>query len=451
MAETLQAPRQSFDIWGEPTTPNYRVIQRSSSIFDEPTIYGYQDESGNVWSDLQRYGENGPNDPRVLLKSEAANNPYIQALGLVDTDLNKAQELYDLKQTNPSEFYKQVGSQLQNQIYEKYGQNANYDQAYQQLQSLKEVDPATYYENQLKFLGQQVGWQYGQGVSERAEPVKKQIEELAIEAQKAGLNPDQINSILNDSVNQAVQGAQQQRVNAAASSGGALAGLPQFAATVGAMFAAPALAGYLTPALGATLGGAATGATLGGATGGISAALGNGNIGQGILKGGLLGGAGGAVAGGISDFFSVPTVSEDAIAAYANSTPDPILTMSELKSMSPSDLAATLGVQGASNFGTQLASKLGSKLATTGLASLLSGEGGATARASGANSGTDLTSLANALKGSSFTPMNVAQIQYKNPFLFETPGQTEASEGVYDVSGTNPMANALRKRNYGIG
>ena len=38
--------------------------------------------------------------------------------------------------------------------------------------------------------------------------------------------------------------------------------------------------------------------------------------------------------------------------------------------------------------------------------------------------------------------------QYKmnqNPFLFTPQGQTVASEGMYDVSGSNPMANALRK------
>ena len=33
----------------------------------------------------------------------------------------------------------------------------------------------------------------------------------------------------------------------------------------------------------------------------------------------------------------------------------------------------------------------------------------------------------------------------KNPFSFGTQGQTVASPGTYDVSGTNPMANALRK------
>jgi hypothetical protein len=33
----------------------------------------------------------------------------------------------------------------------------------------------------------------------------------------------------------------------------------------------------------------------------------------------------------------------------------------------------------------------------------------------------------------------------ENPFNFGTQGQSVASPGMYDVSGTNPMANALRK------
>jgi hypothetical protein len=37
-------------------------------------------------------------------------------------------------------------------------------------------------------------------------------------------------------------------------------------------------------------------------------------------------------------------------------------------------------------------------------------------------------------------------VKNKNPFLFETPGQTKAMPGEYDVSGSN-LANALRKNN----
>jgi hypothetical protein len=41
-------------------------------------------------------------------------------------------------------------------------------------------------------------------------------------------------------------------------------------------------------------------------------------------------------------------------------------------------------------------------------------------------------------------PGNIYRMN-ENPFNFGTQGQTVASQGMYDVSGTNPMANALRK------
>lgn len=77
------------------------------------------------------------------------------------------------------------------------------------------------------------------------------------------------------------------------------------------------------------------------------------------------------------------------------------------------------------------------------LSKLIGGEGG--------KSGLDLSKLANMLAPSNtYKGLELAQITPKNPFLFTTPGQTQATEGSYDVSGSN-MANALRKKNYGNG
>lgn len=77
------------------------------------------------------------------------------------------------------------------------------------------------------------------------------------------------------------------------------------------------------------------------------------------------------------------------------------------------------------------------------LSKLVGGEGG--------KSGLDLGKLANMLAPSNtYKGLELAQITPKNPFLFTTPGQTQVSEGSYDVSGSN-MANALRKKNYGNG
>ena len=48
------------------------------------------------------------------------------------------------------------------------------------------------------------------------------------------------------------------------------------------------------------------------------------------------------------------------------------------------------------------------------------------------------------------SPVETGPVPYQikmnqNPFTFNIPGQTQATEGMYDVSGMNPMANALRK------
>jgi len=49
----------------------------------------------------------------------------------------------------------------------------------------------------------------------------------------------------------------------------------------------------------------------------------------------------------------------------------------------------------------------------------------------------------------SIAPAQAGAVPYQikmnqNPFTFNTPGQTQATKGMYDVSGINPMANALR-------
>lgn len=75
---------------------------------------------------------------------------------------------------------------------------------------------------------------------------------------------------------------------------------------------------------------------------------------------------------------------------------------------------------------------------------LLSGSG---ATKTGTTGGVDLSKLASLLRPTNVGPTSFGQIKMnQNPFSWATPGQTVASEDMYDVSGTNPMANALRKR-----
>ena len=85
------------------------------------------------------------------------------------------------------------------------------------------------------------------------------------------------------------------------------------------------------------------------------------------------------------------------------------------------------------------------------LAKLLSGTSTATKTASttggttGTTSNANLSALASLLNPSAQTNSYIGQIKAnENPFTFTSAGQTSASPGMYDVSGSN-LANALRK------
>jgi hypothetical protein len=74
--------------------------------------------------------------------------------------------------------------------------------------------------------------------------------------------------------------------------------------------------------------------------------------------------------------------------------------------------------------------------------------GGGNTTAGGAG-GTSQQQIAQYLRGLQ-APAQAGPVPYQikmneNPFTFNIPGQTRATEGMYDVSGVNPMANALRK------
>jgi len=80
------------------------------------------------------------------------------------------------------------------------------------------------------------------------------------------------------------------------------------------------------------------------------------------------------------------------------------------------------------------------------IAKLLGGTGsGTTGGTTGTTSNANLSALANLLKPAAQTNNYVGQIKAnQNPFTFTSAGQTLASPGMYDVSGSN-LANALRK------
>jgi hypothetical protein len=363
-------------------------------------------------------------------------------------------------ENNPDAYYSTLANQLKNDYFDSWKVGHADGSLNNQLEAIKDVSPKSYYEAKLNLLGQEAGWYQGQNTTGGIAPLMKQAEELAPEAYKYGVAPQQMTSLVNQGFSAANRENATRIANEKSSGGSMFSTLPQFAATTAAMFAAPALAGYLTPLVGgsALAGGAATGALLGGATGALNSAIGEKNIGEGLLKGATIGGVLGGVGGGISDAFGAFNAPSEAdLAAYANTTQDPIGTMAQLKDMTPAELANAFGPgagETSSNFLEKATSKVGTTLAKSELAKLLtSPSSGATATPSAASSAasptttgsTTASQLASLLAPAAQTNNFIGQYKMnQNPFTFTSQGQTAASPGMYDVSGSN-LANALRK------
>jgi hypothetical protein len=278
---------------GDPTTWEKVVTGTDPSNPDIAYSYYKDPKTGNLYS-------TNDENAKLVVSGTALSDKNIQTLGLKPEE---AQQLYDLKKSDPTKYYGEVASQIGTQIYDAYRTNGNYDQLYNQLQSLKEVAPQEYYKTQLDFLAKQAGWQTGQNTGDRAAPVMEEIKKLAADAQGAGVKFDDVKNIVNTGFSTAnVQN--QQRIAELGAMGGTgfnFAKDLQPGLVMVAMAAAAAASGGAALAIGeAALGvGAAGAATLGGAVvgagmGALNAAAYNGNIGQGAIKGAIGGGIGGA-------------------------------------------------------------------------------------------------------------------------------------------------------------
>ena len=291
-------------------------------------------------------------------------------------------------------------------------------------------------------------------------------------------------------------------------SGFKLSELLRGVAPVAAFALAPYLAGQFA-SLGSVAGGAATGGILGGSVGGINAAVDNGNILGGVLRGGAIGGAAGAAFGGISDSFRGSDFGSSGMtdgminSGVTGNIYDDVGNLISSGNAAPAAatwnnaFGGTTGIDGASyNAGlmgptyqelgyTGLeAGQMGPTYDELGYTGLNNAEAIAAADAASASAAKGF-SAKNLLSGASQAnklaklltqggsqggsqvgrgmtagnaPFGVQMAQQpmleqfgglyrmnQNPFNFGTQGQSVATPGMYDVSGSNPMANALRK------
>ena len=368
--------------WDADGNPTYNQLSYNYDIVSD-RYNAFQDREGNIWDSVPAQDEFGWTTPKLILSAEVAKDPYISTTGIAQQDPSAAQALYDLKKSNPTEFYNQIAPKLTDKIYQDWrmnNNNAGTQEARNLLEGIKEENPQAYYTAKLTDLGRNVGWQIGQNTGYRNAPTIEQIKGLVPNAMKAGLSAEQIDSIVGNNINAANAFNQSRIANEAASGNfwtenilgaakvGALglgaAGLDA-ALNAGATGMNGALQSYLgttggafVPAEGfsATLPGFANAAGSGSYLASELAGPTYGELGITGVEGGFAGptyaemgytglNQGQAIAAADAASFagitSNPTTQE--MIDFANARPDPIQALTELQGMNPTDLAAALG------------------------------------------------------------------------------------------------------------
>jgi hypothetical protein len=373
-------------------------------------------------------------------KNEGRNASFNNSLqpndviNLLHLEGDEAQQLNNLKQTNPNEFYNQSAQKLADAINFKWQTNSTGDRDYPQLEdalnSIEQVAPQAYYPARISSLANHNAWGVAENNLQGNSDVQKQIDALVPKAIASGVDPSALQSNYQSGYQSGYTGGKQQMANAASSGNfwhdNLIGALKVGSLALGAYGLDSALTAGMTgmvDAAGNIVGGGAEGAAYGSSLG-TNAAL------QGPTYGEL--GVTGVPEGGAG-----PTYAEmgytglnqaDAIAA-ADAASKGLTGADALKYVNQARQVAGTG--------SQLAKLLGG---TTGGTSA-----GTNAGTNASTSGINPQQLASLLGGGQQTNSFIGQIKAnQNPFTFTSAGQTAASPGMYDVSGSN-LANALRK------
>ena len=464
--ERFTAP-DGLEYLREPQTQNVYILNRTPDpftydIFDpkEPT---FQESVGKL-VDIKDLVENPDfENLRNGYNWRGLSNP-----GEKYFDPAYVANLNNLKRTNPNQYYSILAEDIASQASANSSMNkGEHNVAFtNQLNQIKEVNPAAYYKGQFDILGESIGWQIGQNRNDRNPATFEKIQKLIPEAMQAGVSIDEINSIVNSNANFANFTNQQRIANEAASGGSGfklselVRGVAPIAAfAIGAPFLDAALAG------GAAAGSVAGGSTAGGSIGGIS--LGGAftpTAGSGasfLVPGAAAAGAGGSIGGINLGGAFTPTAGSGASFTLPGTTAAGGLMGPTYQELGYTGLEAglagptyaELGYTGLNNAEAIAAADAAAKGFSA--KNLLSGANQANKLAKlltqgGSQTGKNM-GMRNMLVGNEmaqqplFEQFGGLYKMNENPFNFGTQGQSVASPGMYDVSGSNPMANALRK------
>ena len=454
---------EQFNIYGGAT---YFRDPNSGDIYSSETQmpfgeFGQPLENISVPTQLFAKGSD-VNNPDFANLTQSYNWRGINNAGEKYTDPAYAVSLSNLKQQNPDQYYKTLATDISDQILGNWSMNKNEHNAAltNQLESIKDVNPAAYYQAQLNLLSKQSGWQHGQNTFDKAKPYQEKMTELAPKALEAGLSPQQIDSIVGQGFSAASSQNQQFIANRAANYGGGfnlgelVRGVAPVAAfAIGAPFLDAALAGTAAAGSAASgAGGSIGGINLGGAFvptagSGASFALPAAAGAGGSIGGINLGGAFTPTAGSGASF----TVPSAAGGLMGPTYQELGYTGLEAGQMGPT--YAELGYTGLNNAEAIAAADAAAKGFSAKdilsganqaqkLAKLLT-QGGSQV---GRNMGVGSMPVANQMAPQPLLEQFGGLYRMnQNPFSFGTQGQSVASPNMFDVSGSNPMANALRK------
>jgi hypothetical protein len=392
----------------------------------------------------------GAQQPTLEFDPDTGGMRYVQNTTSYNDYLNSLPE--ELKQTK--EYTANKAQELSDQLFNTFTTNGHVfggrpnmeAENTAALEEIKKVDPAAYYNAQLSLDLRKAGWDAGQGKTN--DITNARIQSNIQDALKAGFDPNQIQSLV---ANNYANTAQWHATNIAQrqGQGATLQGIekvaPAFAAMITAGALAPAAAAMEAGAVGAGAAGEIAGGSL--YTGaGTFAGEGLGTAAE--LMGPTYGELG---ITGVEGGFAGPTYGE---MGYTGLNQQATIDAANAASQGSQALDALNYANKARNL-MGLGTNIGKLLGIGGTASAV---GGATGGSTGGSTGGTATGtgglspqqLAKYLYNPA--PVQASPVPYQikmnqNPFTFDIPGQTKATEGMYDVSGVNPMANALRKNN----
>jgi hypothetical protein len=353
-----------------------------------------------------------------------------------------------------------------------------------ELEAYKSIDPNAYYRAMLHLDMQKAGWDAGQGKTN--DVTNARIQDEIKNGLAAGIPQEQIQNYIKYDYGVTAEG-HAKNIAQRQGQGAFLQGIEKVAPA----FAALATAGFLAPAAGALeAGSVAAGVAPEIAGSGFYTGAGFGAEGLGTAAGSALAEGAATQALPYTEAFDASNLASQGLNSAAieqnlvgtglNSFLSADMASLAAQGLNPAQIEATLaasytpaelagtGIQSLNWGATQglsaadLLKYANQARQGLGVASTLSkllggGAGGATggatggARTGGTASGTGGLSPQDLAKYLySAAPAQAGPVPYQikmnqNPFTFNIPGQTQATQGMYDVSGVNPMANALRK------